>query len=134
MHRTVVNRGIDVGLDSMKETYDGMEDLLNRMTEMVAATVPVQHRLNLSVLYFPQIGYVISIPIDLNTNRGNYEGGDSSEGRWDRIFSTESRVYYKDFLMKQLDDSLGDIHAQICGKLITLHFKIQAKFLCRLSR
>lgn len=121
MHRTVVNRGIDVGLDNMKETYDGMEDLLNKMSKNIAATVPVQHRLDLNVLYFPQIGFVISMPLDLNTNHGNYEGGDSSEGRWDRIFSTESRVYYKDFRMKQLDESLGDIYAQICGELSTLH-------------
>lgn len=121
MHRTVVNRGIDVGLDNMKQTYDGIEDLLNQMSKNIAATVPVQHGLNLNVIFFPQIGYLISIPLDSNTNHGNYEGCDSSEGRWDRMFSTESRVYYKDFRMRELDETVGDIYTEICSKLRTVH-------------
>lgn len=121
MHRTVVNRGIDVDLDDMKQVYDGIEDLLNQISKTIAATVPVQHGLNLNVIFFPQIGYLISIPLDSNTNHGNYEGGGSSEGRWDRMFSTESRVYYKDFRMMELDEKVGDIYTKICSKLSTLH-------------
>lgn len=121
MHRTVVNHGIDVRLDNMKQTYNGIEDLLNQTSKNIAATVPVQHGLDLNVIFFPQIGYLISIPLEPNTNRGNYEGGDSSEGRWDRIFSTESRAYYKDFRMRELDETVGDLYTEICSKLSTLH-------------
>lgn len=121
MHRTVVNHGIDIGLDNMKETYNGIEDLLNETTKNIAATVPVQHGLDLNVIFFPQIGYLISIPLDPNTNRGSYDGGDSSEGRWDRIFSTESRVYYKESRMRELDETVGDLYTEICSTLSTLH-------------
>ncbi len=121
MHRTVVNHGIDVRLDNMKQTYNGIEDLLNQTSKNIAATVPVQHGLDLNVIFFPQIGYLISIPLEPNTNRGNYEGGDSSEGRWDRIFCTESRAYYKDFRMRELDETVGDLYTEICSKLSTLH-------------
>lgn len=117
MNRTVVNRGVDQELDSMKQTYDGIEDLLNQTTKIVAAIVPAEHNLGLEVIFFPQIGFLISVPRDPNTNRGNYEGGDTSEDRWERIFFTESRAYYKDTRMKELDETLGDMYALICGKL-----------------
>lgn len=121
MHRTVVNRGIDHELDKMKNAYDGIEDLLDQISKNIAANIPVQHGLDLSVIFFPHIGYLISVPLDPNANRGNYEGCDSSEGRWDRIFSTESRAYYKDFRMRQLDNTVGDLYTDICGKLSILH-------------
>lgn len=117
----MVNEGIDDELDTMKRRYDGIEDLLNRISQIIAATVPAQHSIDLNVIFFPQIGFLISVPLDPNpnTSRGNYEGGDSSEDRWGRIFSTESRVYYKDNRMKELDETLGDMYAVICGKLST---------------
>lgn len=116
MHRTVVNRGIDDDLDAMKQTYDGIEDLLNQTSKNIAATIPPQHSLDLNVIFFPQIGFLISIPFDANTRRGNYEGPDTEGDRWDCIFSTGSRVYYKDFRMRDLDDTIGDMYAIICGK------------------
>lgn len=117
MHRTVVNLGIDDELDLMKQTYDGIEDLLNQTSKDIAATLPPRLSVDLNVIFFPQIGFLISVPLDLNTGHGNYEGGVTDQDRWDRIFSTGSRVYYKDFRMRDLDDTLGDMYAVICGKL-----------------
>ena len=116
MHRTVVNPGVDAELDNMKRTYDGIEDLLNQSSQMIAASVPAQYSLDLNVIFFPQIGFLISMPVNNVTGRANYEGGDAAEEQWDRIFSTATRVYYKDFRMRELDDTLGDMYAVICGK------------------
>ncbi|KAL8732568.1 MAG: hypothetical protein Q9181_003910 [Wetmoreana brouardii] len=123
-HRTVVKLGVDEELDTMKQTYDGIEDLLNKTSRSIAATVPAQYSLDLNVIFFPQIGFLISIPMDPETGRGNYEGDENDGGSWDRIFSTRSRVYYKDFRMRELDETLGDMYAVICGKQNTLtsHF------------
>lgn len=115
-HRTVVKPGIDEELDAMKQTYDGIEDLLNKTSQSIAETIPAQYSLDLNVIFFPQIGFLISIPIDPETGRGNYEGPEADGGGWDRIFSTKSRVYYKDFRMRELDETLGDLYAVICGK------------------
>lgn len=104
----------------MKQTYDGLENLLNLSSKSIAATVPVQHGLDLNVIFFPQIGYLISVPLDRSTNRASYEGGDSNEGRWDRMFSTQDRAYYKDFRMRELDHGVGDLYTDICSKLSTL--------------
>ncbi len=115
MHRTVVNAGVDLELDEMKRSYDGLEDLLNHTSHQIAATVPAVYNLDLNVIFFPQIGFLISIPNNPETGRGDYEGGEAEDQRWDRIFSTPLRVYYKDTRMRALDEQCGDIYAVICG-------------------
>lgn len=115
MHRTVVNTGISTELDNMKRTYDGIEDLLNLTSQEIAATIPAVYSLDLNVIFFPQIGFLISISIDPDTGRGNWEGGEIEDQRWERIFSTATRIYYKDFRMRELDERLGDMYAVICG-------------------
>ena len=116
MHRTVVNPGIDEELDRMKRAYDGIEDLLNRTSHDIAASVPRQYNLELNVIFFPQIGFLISMPIDPATGAASYEGGSDDASRWDHIFSTATRVYFKDSRMRELDDTLGDLYALICGR------------------
>ena len=120
MHRTVVNAGVDEDLDAMKQTYDGIEDLLNRTSQEIAATIPRQYSVDLNVIFFPQIGFLISIPLNQETGRGQYEGGETEATHWDLIFSTGVRVYYKDFRMKELDGTLGDMYADICGMLLLI--------------
>ncbi len=120
MHRTVVNAGVDAELDTMKRTYDGIEDLLNKTSRTIAADVPPEYSLDLNVIFFPQIGFLISMPINPHTGRVNYEGGAVEDRQWDRIFSTGSRVYYKDFRMRELDETLGDMYAIICGMPVAL--------------
>ena len=115
MHRTVINAGVDLDLDEMKRSYDGLDDLLNQTSLQVAATVPAIYDLDLNVIFFPQIGFLISIPNNPATGRGDYEGGVEEGRRWDRIFSTPSRIYYKDTRMRGLDHEFGDIYAVICG-------------------
>lgn len=117
MHRTVVTTGVSDALDNMKRTYDGIEDLLNLISQEIAATIPKVYSVELNVIFFPQIGFLISIPINPETGRGDWEGGETEDQQWDRIFSTATRVYYKDFRMRELDQRLGDMYAVICGAL-----------------
>ena len=115
MHRTCVNPGVDEELDHMKRTYDGIEDLLNKTSHAVAATIPSQFDVDLNVIFYPQIGFLICVPFNPHTGRPDYQGGVTEAERWTPVFSTENRVYFKDFRMKQLDETLGDIYAVICG-------------------
>ena len=116
MHRTVVNVGVDDELDEMKRQYDGIEDLLNKTSQAVAASIPTQYSLDLNVIFFPQIGFLISMPFDPISGRADYEGGEGEEEQWERIFSTAARVYYKDYRMRELDETIGDMYAMICGR------------------
>ena len=114
-HRTVVKTGVSDELDDLKRTYDGIEDLLNLTSQEIAATIPREHALNLNVIFFPQIGFLITILKNSDTGKADWEGGDIEDQRWDRMFSTATRVYYKDFRMRELDERLGDMYAVICG-------------------
>ena len=119
MHRTVVHAGVDAELDRMKHTYDGIEDLLNKTSRAIAATVPATFSLDLNVIFFPQIGFLISMPVDTNTGEAEYGGGEG-DGRWDLIFSTAARAYYKDFRVRELDETLGDMYTVICDREIEI--------------
>ena len=117
MHRTVVKPGVNDRLDEMKRTYAGIEDILNQTSQDIARHIPPQYSLDLNVIFFPQIGFLISMPIDPETQDANYRGGEGEEQPWERIFSTAARVYFKDFRMFELDETFGDVYAVICGKL-----------------
>ena len=99
----------------MKQTYDGIDDLLSRTARAVASTVPEHISLDLNVIFFPQIGFLISMPLDAQTGAGLYEGQGDDEGTWDKMFTTGVRAYYKDFRMREMDDTFGDMYALICG-------------------
>ncbi|MCJ1385759.1 MutS protein msh5 [Xylographa soralifera] len=129
MHRTVVNVGVDDELDEMKRRYDGIEDLLNKTSQAVAASIPTQYSLNLNVIFFPQIGFLISMPFDPISGRAEYEGGEGEEEQWERIFSTAARVYYKDYRMRQLDATIGDMYAMICDKEIEIVHELATEVL-----
>lgn len=115
MHRTVVRPGVDAELDHMKHTYDGIENMLNETSRAIAATVPPQHSLNLNVIFFPQIGFLICMPVNSDTGKADYEGNNEELERWDMVFHTETRCYYKDYRMRELDATFGDMYGSICG-------------------
>ncbi|MCJ1249396.1 MutS protein msh5 [Trapelia coarctata] len=120
VHRTVVLPGVDDELDEVKRTYEGIESLLNQTSKDIANSIPNQFSLDLNVIFFPQIGFLICMPIDPISGRAEYEGGDDENQRWERIFSTSNRVYYKDARMQELDETFGDLYQVICDKEIEI--------------
>lgn len=103
--------GLDRELDKLKDSYDGLSDLLKKVAIEIAATVPESLGIDVNVIYFPQLGFNIAIPLN---DRGTaaYSGTDED---WELIFITENRAYFKDFRMREMDDKLGDIFGLICG-------------------
>lgn len=113
MHRTVVLPGVDDGLDEMKRQYNGLEDMLNHLSREIGQNIPADFAVDMNVIFFPQIGFLISMPINPITETVDYRG---SEDAWTEIFHTAERMYFKDYRMHELDESVGDIYADICGK------------------
>lgn len=114
-HRTVVKRGVNDQLDEVKNTYHGMDHLLSRAANDIASTLPTELDTELNVIYFPQLGFHITLPINEMTGQPMYEGGE--EEPWERMFTTQNQVYFKDRRMHEMDVQLGDLWAIICGKL-----------------
>jgi len=112
-HRTVVKRGVNERLDEIKDVYDAMENLLSKAAVDIAGTLPADIGSNLNVIYFPQLGYHITMPINAETGQPIYDGGDMP---WERMFTTEKQVYFKDDRMHEMDEQLGDLWAMMCGK------------------
>jgi DNA mismatch repair protein MSH5 len=85
--RTVILPGIDEELDQLKRTLDGLDDLLNEVAVKLSEKMPSDLRASLNVIYFPQIGFLVTIPIDPETGDAVYAG--SFDNAWEQMFMTE---------------------------------------------
>lgn len=108
--RTVVKRGVNEGLDQVKDAYDGMDDILSQVAIEVARSMPVAINCRINVIFFPQLGFHITVPIDEDTLQPIWEG----DGTWERMFTTRNIAYFKETKMRQMDQELGDLWAGIC--------------------
>ncbi|PYH39873.1 MutS family protein MSH5 [Aspergillus neoniger CBS 115656] len=123
--RTVVKPGIDRELDRIKDRYDGMNSLLKQVAIEIATTIPESYDIDVNVIYFPQLGFNIAIPLN--------EAGDAAyrgaEDEWELMFFTENRAYFKDFRMREIDEKLGDIYGIICEKEIEIVYDLAQRVL-----
>ncbi|KAJ9212412.1 hypothetical protein DTO166G4_6043 [Paecilomyces variotii] len=124
-HRTVVKPGIDRELDTLKDRYNGLDSLLKQVAIDVAMTVPEELDIDVNVIYFPQLGFNIAIPLT-EDGIASYNG---DEEEWEQMFVTENRAYFKDFRMREMDDKLGDIYGLICEKEIEIVYELAQKVL-----
>lgn len=125
-HRTVVKRGTHEDLDKIKEVYDTMEDLLSRAALEVASAVPLEIDCTINVVFFPQLGFHITVPLNETTGQAVWNGG---EHAWERIFTTHNQVYFKDAKMREMDQDLGDLYASICDIEIELSYDLAQRVL-----
>ena len=116
-HRTAVLHGVDMELDRIKRSYDGMDSLLTDVATKLSDDVPEwasQYVEN--CIFFPQLGFLTVVPLDLETGRGRYEGEGLDNDVWERMFVSNKMSYYKNRRMKEMDDYFGDMYGMICGK------------------
>jgi len=125
-HRTVVKRGVNDNLDRVKDVYDGMEDMLSRTAREISNTLPLGVEVTLNVIYFPQLGFHITVPIDETTNQPTYDGGSEA---WERMFTTKNQIYFKDARMRAMDEELGDLWAMICDLEIEIAHELAQNML-----
>ncbi|RAL10511.1 MutS family protein MSH5 [Aspergillus homomorphus CBS 101889] len=121
--RTVVKPGIDRELDRMKDTYDGLNSLLKKVATEIAGEIPGFYDIDVNVIYFPQLGFNIAIPLN-QAGDAAYRGEE-----WKLMFFTENRAYFKDFRMVELDEKLGDIYGLICEKEIEIVYDLAQRLL-----
>lgn len=90
---------------------------MTEVGQQIAKTVPMAVQATLNVIFFPQIGFLIAIPVDPQTGDAVYDGGMSENENWERLFSTENVVYFKSSQMREMDEYFGDVYGLICGNL-----------------
>ncbi|KAF9923346.1 MutS protein msh5 [Mortierella alpina] len=114
--RCVVKYNVDEELDRMRQTYHGLDSFLSEIAKEISMAIPSDFASVINVIYFPQLGYLITVP--RNPNWKNEQ--DFCLAGLSYQFCTDSTVYYKNNSMRELDEHLGDIHGKIVGKFFDL--------------
>ncbi|CAO3628674.1 unnamed protein product [Cunninghamella echinulata] len=99
-------------LDKLRVKYSCLDDYLIQVAQDISSTLPLYIGAFLNVIYFPQLGYIITLPknkashIDLPGFRLQ--------------FTTNEYYYYKNEKTNELDETLGDIHTMIIDREIEI--------------
>ncbi|KAJ7505221.1 muts domain V-domain-containing protein [Mycena galericulata] len=113
--RVCVRPNIDEELDNRKHVYHGIDAVLSKVAEQICQTVPPDYASSLNIVYFPQLGFLICVPM----LEGSPDGIKSLEG-WCFQFSSESHVYFKSQEMTDMDVHIGDLHPSIVDREIEI--------------
>jgi DNA mismatch repair protein MSH5 len=76
----------------------------------------------LNVIYFPQIGFLCTTPIDPGTGVAVYDG--SLDHPWERMFATEEQVYFKNSETREMDEHFGDVYGIISDREIEISHEL----------
>ncbi|KPI35358.1 uncharacterized protein AB675_9898 [Cyphellophora attinorum] len=124
-HRTVVKRGVDENLDQIKDVYDGMDELLSQVAVDIARGMPQDLDCRINVIFFPQLGFHITVPLNELTMQPVWDG----DGLWERMFTTQNTAYFKEDKTRLMDQEIGDLWANICDIEIELVYDLAQRVL-----
>ncbi|KAI0789758.1 DNA mismatch repair protein MutS [Abortiporus biennis] len=108
--RVVVRPHINDELDQLKHSYNGIDSVLSKVAERISVTVPSDYAASLNVVYFPQLGYLICVPM---LEEWKTDAGITVLDGWTFQFSSESHAYFKSQEMRDMDKYIGDLHSAI---------------------
>ncbi|KAF4445068.1 hypothetical protein F53441_10992 [Fusarium austroafricanum] len=113
-HRSSVRTGVDSQLDQLKRRYDGMDSFLTEVVNHINRELPEWARKYVrSCIFLPQIGFLTVVEPNPVTGNGHYEGEGTAVGAWEKLFTADGAVCYKNSYMRELDDEYGDMYCQI---------------------
>ena len=92
----------------------------------IARAMPPEIDAPINVVYFPQLGYHITVPLD-EANGTAIWSGENNE--WELMFTTNMQAYFKDPHMRQMDEQLGDFWAHICDTEIEISHDLAQRVL-----
>lgn len=64
--RCVVKHNVDEELDRMRQNYHGLDSFLSEIAKEISLTIPSEFTSTINVIYFPQLGYLITVPMNPN--------------------------------------------------------------------
>ncbi|KAG0226923.1 MutS protein msh5 [Mortierella sp. GBA43] len=111
--RCVVKYNVDEELDRMRQTYHGLDSFLSEIAKDISQTIPSDFTSTINVIYFPQLGYLITVPMN-------------PSWKTDQDFHLEGLSYQS---IVELDEHLGDIHGLIVDREIDILQGLQERIL-----
>ncbi|KAJ7016657.1 DNA mismatch repair protein MutS [Mycena alexandri] len=115
--RVCVRPNIDEELDNRKHVYHGIDAVLSKVAEQICQTVPPDYASSLNIVYFPQLGFLICVPM---LEEWKLPEGIKVIDGWSFQFSSESHVYFKSQEMTDMDIHIGDLHPSIVDREIEI--------------
>lgn len=91
-NRICVRPYIDEELDQRKHVYAGLDAVLSKVAEQTCQKIPVDYTASLNVVYFPQLGFLICVPMQ---EEWRSEEGIKVLDGWSFQFSSDANVYFK---------------------------------------
>lgn len=76
----------------------------------------------LNVIYFPQIGFLCTTPVNELSGDAVYQG--TFDSPWERMFATEEQVYFKNSETREMDDHFGDVYGIISDREIEISHEL----------
>ncbi|KAH9932680.1 DNA mismatch repair protein MutS [Epithele typhae] len=135
--RICVRPHVDDELDNLKHIYNGIDSVLSKVAVKVSSTIPPDYTSTLNVVYFPQLGFLICVP--MKEEWKTEAGIDVLEG-WTfqvtprpfvlyPVLTLASHVYFKSQEMHDLDVHIGDLHPAIVDREIEIIQALQEQIL-----
>lgn len=114
-----VAAGVDVRLDGLKHDYDGMGSFLSELSSKLWEGLPDRARRHVrNCIFLPQLGFLTVVEMDSETRTGKYGGQGLQGDTWEKTFSADRVVYYKNRRMRELDVHFGDVYSIIVGTFL----------------
>ncbi|KZP31496.1 hypothetical protein FIBSPDRAFT_907696 [Athelia psychrophila] len=120
--RVCVRPKIDEGLDNHKYILAGLGSVLSKVAEQISSTIPPNFAPSLNVSYFPQLGFLITVPL-LDEWKGE-EGIQVLDG-WTFQVRISSAIHHA----LDMDTHIGDLHHAIIDREIEILEDLQAKIM-----
>ncbi|PJF20036.1 MutS family protein MSH5 [Paramicrosporidium saccamoebae] len=106
--RIVIRSKVNPDLDQIRKQYTGLPEFLANIVNQIAARITSTKVSTINVVYFPQLGFLVTIPLTKETELQSI--GDCG---FELQFKTEKVAYFKDTATRGLDSEIGDIFADI---------------------
>ncbi|PVI07070.1 hypothetical protein DM02DRAFT_649014 [Periconia macrospinosa] len=120
--RTVIQPGVDEELDQMKHVFEGLSPLLLEVARKLSEKMPASIQGSLNVIYYPQIGFLVTVPVEPTTGEAVYAG--NFDNPWEQIFVTEEQFYFKNNEMREMDSHFGDLYGMISEREIDISHEL----------
>lgn len=131
--RIIVKDGVDSELDHLRKKYESLDNYLLQKSLEISAALPVELGSTLNLVYFPQLGYLVTLP-QYHHQRSKIADGSRTSASSSHVsdyyarclagfelqFTTMDNLYYKNEVTRELDENIGDIHAMIADKEVEI--------------
>lgn len=104
-----IKNDVDDEFEEFRNSYDEMEQILNNISRELSK----ESKCDIVTAYIPQFGYLIAIENDENDEHSKYAD-------FDMVFQTSTTKYYKNDMMLEMDEKVGDLYSLIRDKEIEI--------------